>query len=152
MELRCEEVVAPDHRAERLEIRCFSGHDARVVGHNVVGVYEVEISPVADSFEQRGRVEIPVVIGRGGPRMVPGFMAMRETLESLGLPYVMFGHDTPLTMVAEYAANLDENLQLLLNRAKSGTYRAPLVRRCTSFGSLARADGRRCEGVRPNHS
>ncbi len=61
---------------------------------------------LADSFEQRGRVEIPVVIGRGGPRMVPGFMAMRETLESLGLPYVMFGHDTPLTMVAEYAAKL----------------------------------------------
>ncbi len=30
---------------------------------------------------------------------------------------------------AEYAANLEENLQSLLNRAKSGTYRAPPVRR-----------------------
>ncbi len=29
----------------------------------------------------------------------------------------------------EYAANLEENLQLLLNRAKSGLYRAPPVRR-----------------------
>lgn len=30
---------------------------------------------------------------------------------------------------AEYAANLESNLQLLLNRAKSGTYKAPPVRR-----------------------
>ena len=29
----------------------------------------------------------------------------------------------------DYAANLEENLQLLLNRAKSGTYKAPPVRR-----------------------
>jgi hypothetical protein len=55
---------------------------------------------------QHGRVDIPVVIGRGGPRMVPGFLAMREILESLGLPHVIFGHDTPVTLVAEYAAEL----------------------------------------------
>ena len=30
---------------------------------------------------------------------------------------------------ADYAANLEENLQSLLDRAKSGTYRAPPVRR-----------------------
>jgi hypothetical protein len=61
---------------------------------------------LAAHFEQHGRVSIPVVIGRGGPRMVPGFIAMRETLETLGLPYVIFGHDTPVTLVAEYAAEL----------------------------------------------
>lgn len=61
---------------------------------------------LANYFEKRGRVEIPVVIGRGGPRMVPGFVAMRETLEALRLPYVIFGPDTPLTLVAEYAARL----------------------------------------------
>jgi predicted TIM-barrel fold metal-dependent hydrolase len=38
--------------------------------------------------------------------MVPGFLAMREILESLGLPHVIFGHDTPVTLVAEYAAEL----------------------------------------------
>ena len=61
---------------------------------------------LAHHFEEHGRVEMPVVIGRGGPRMVPGFLAMRETLESLRLPYVIFGHDTPVTLVAEYAARL----------------------------------------------
>jgi hypothetical protein len=29
---------------------------------------------------------------------------MKDTLESLGLPYVIFGPDTALTQVAEYAA------------------------------------------------
>ena len=38
--------------------------------------------------------------------MVPGFIVMIEVLETLRLPYVIFGHDTPLTLVAEYAANL----------------------------------------------
>lgn len=61
---------------------------------------------LTDYFEQVGRVEIPVVVGRGGPRMVPGFISLRETLEALGLPYVIFGHDTPITLVAEYAARL----------------------------------------------
>src|SRR2546427_6080124 len=37
----------------------------------------------------------------------------------------------------EYAANLEENLQSLLERAKSGTYRAPPVRR----GPIPQGDG-----------
>ena len=39
----------------------------------------------------------------------------------------------------EYAANLEENLQSLLNRFKSGVYRAPPVRRCTSGQTMARS-------------
>jgi hypothetical protein len=31
---------------------------------------------------------------------------IREILESLRMPYVIFGYDTPVTMVAEYAAAL----------------------------------------------
>jgi hypothetical protein len=31
---------------------------------------------------------------------------MKKTLEFLKLPYVIFGPDTPVTMVAEYAAHL----------------------------------------------
>ena len=59
-----------------------------------------------DYFERRGPVEIPVVVGRGGPRLVQGMLALRKTLEDLRLPYVMFGPDTPITLVAEYAARL----------------------------------------------
>ena len=35
---------------------------------------------------------------------------MRETLEQLSLPYVMFGPDTPVSLVAEYAAKLVQAL------------------------------------------
>ena len=63
-----------------------------------------------DYFQTHGPVNIPVIIGRGGPGMVQGFFAIRDTLESLRLPYVIFGHDTPLTLVAEYAARLARNV------------------------------------------
>lgn len=41
-----------------------------------------------------------------------------------------------------YAANLEVNLQSLLDRAKSGTYRAPPVRRVHSRREAARKRGR----------
>jgi len=61
---------------------------------------------LANYFEEKGPVDIPVVIGRGGPHLVKGLTSMRNTLEALGLPYVIFGPDTPVTLVAEYAARL----------------------------------------------
>ena len=60
--------------------------------------------------ERRGGVSIPVVVGRGGPRMVQGFLALQKALEDLKMPYVIFGPDTPLTLVAEYAAKLCNSL------------------------------------------
>ncbi len=56
--------------------------------------------------EEHGPVYLPVVIGRGGPRLARGMTMIKETLETLKLPYVIFGYDTPVTLVAEYAAKL----------------------------------------------
>jgi succinyl-CoA synthetase beta subunit len=71
---------------------------------------DVTFQAVADALrayvEKHGPVNVPFVIGRGGPRLVQGLLAMRDTLEALRLPYVIFGPDTPVTMVAEYAAQL----------------------------------------------
>ena len=96
--------------------RCFRHHLAKASTLLILGgkanntLIDVTFQAIGDAlahhFEEHGRVEMPVVIGRGGPRMVPAFLAMRETLESLRLPYVIFGHDTPVTLVAEYAARL----------------------------------------------
>jgi len=96
--------------------RCFRYHLARASTLLILGgkanntLIDVTFQAIGDALAayvaQHGRVDIPVVIGRGGPRMVPGFLAMREILESLGLPHVIFGHDTPVTLVAEYAAEL----------------------------------------------
>ena len=53
-----------------------------------------------------GPISIPVVVGRGGPGLVQGFAHLKRVLDDLGMPYVFFGPDTPITMVAAYAAEL----------------------------------------------
>lgn len=71
---------------------------------------DVTFQAIADSLlayaEENGPISIPVVIGRGGPRLVRGFIAMKQALDYLKLPYVIFGPETPVTLVAEYAAKL----------------------------------------------
>jgi len=71
---------------------------------------DVTFAAIADALEEwvakNGAIAIPVVIGRGGPGLVQGFAVMKKTLENLGMPYVMFGPDTPITLVAAYAAKL----------------------------------------------
>lgn len=59
-----------------------------------------------DYIRENGNLNIPVVIGRGGPRLAKGLTAIKQTLEYLKLPYVIFGPDTPVTLVAGYAAKL----------------------------------------------
>ena len=75
---------------------------------------DVTFQALADALRgyvaSHGPIHIPVVIGRGGPRMVQGFLSMQRVLEELRLPYVIFGPDTPLTLVAEYAAKLASSI------------------------------------------
>jgi succinyl-CoA synthetase beta subunit len=75
---------------------------------------DVTFQALADALRDyaacNGPIHIPVVIGRGGPRMVQGFLTMQRVLEELRLPYVIFGPDTPLTLVAEYAAKLASSI------------------------------------------
>lgn len=71
---------------------------------------DVTFQAIADALlnyvEENGAIDIPVVVGRGGPRLVKGMLAMKQALEYLRLPHIIFGPDTPVTMVAEYAAKL----------------------------------------------
>ncbi len=47
-----------------------------------------------EHFSKNGPTPLHVVIGRGGPNLVRGMGAMRDTLEALGVPYHIFGFDT----------------------------------------------------------
>jgi succinyl-CoA synthetase beta subunit len=71
---------------------------------------DITFAAIADALQEwvddNGPISIPVVIGRGGPGLVQGYGTMKKTLENLGMPYVFFGPDTPITMVASYAARL----------------------------------------------
>lgn len=76
---------------------------------------DVTFAAIADALQEwtdeHGPHRIPVVIGRGGPGLVKGFAVMKKTLENLGMPYVFFGPDTPITLVAFYAAHLARHLK-----------------------------------------
>lgn len=96
--------------------RCFAHNLAKAELVLILGgkanntLIDVTFRAIADALreyvEEHGPITTPVVIGRGGPHLVQGMLTMRNALESLRLPYVMFGPETPVTLVAEYAARL----------------------------------------------
>lgn len=56
-----------------------------------------------EHFNTRGPTPLYVVIGRGGPNLIRGMGVMRDTLDALGLPYRIFGHDSAMSEVVNYA-------------------------------------------------
>ena len=71
---------------------------------------DITFAAIADALQEwvdeHGPISIPVVVGRGGPGLVQGFVQLKKVLDDLGMPHVFFGPDTPITMVAAYAAEL----------------------------------------------
>ena len=61
-----------------------------------------------DNFVKNGPTPLYVVIGRGGPNLIRGMAYMRDTLENLKLPYRIFGHDSAMSEVVNYALNVDK--------------------------------------------
>ncbi|MBI5234369.1 MAG: carboxylate--amine ligase [Deltaproteobacteria bacterium] len=59
-------------------------------------------------FSSKGPTPLYVVIGRGGPNLIRGMAYMKDTLDSLRLPYRMFGHDSAMSEVVNYALKADE--------------------------------------------
>ena len=60
-----------------------------------------------EHFSLHGPKPIFVVVGRGGPNLIQGMGKLRETLDSLGLPYRFFGFDSAITEVVRYAKSVD---------------------------------------------
>jgi len=77
---------------------------------NSTDIYET-FRAIADAlraqFSQHGPTPVYVVAGRGGPNLVRGMGALRDTLEALRLPYRMFGFDSNMSEVIGYAKAAD---------------------------------------------
>lgn len=58
-------------------------------------------------FSTHGPTPLYVVVGRGGPNLVRGLSYMRDTLDALGLPYRMFGYDSAMSEVVNFAQAAD---------------------------------------------
>jgi len=60
-----------------------------------------------EHFGSRGATPLYVVVGRGGPNLVRGMGALRDTVQALGLPYRFFGFDSAMSEVVNYALAAD---------------------------------------------
>lgn len=108
----------PYERMKRTASICFKHHLGNAALLLILGgkanntQIDVTFASIADALQEwsdeHGPRPIPVMIGRGGPGLVQGFSSLKKTLDNLGMPYVFFGPDTPITMVAAYAAELAE--------------------------------------------
>ena len=59
-------------------------------------------------FQSNAPTPLFVVIGRGGPNLVRGMAYMRDTLDQLKLPYRIFGHDSAMSEVVNFALAADK--------------------------------------------
>jgi hypothetical protein len=64
-----------------------------------------------EHFSEHGPTPLYVVLGRGGPNLVRGMAALRDTCDSLGLPYRLFGFDSDISEVIQYARQADAWMQ-----------------------------------------
>jgi hypothetical protein len=60
-----------------------------------------------EHFSLHGPTPLYVVLGRGGPNLVRGMAALRDTCGALGLPYRLFGFDSDISQVIQYAKQAD---------------------------------------------
>jgi succinyl-CoA synthetase beta subunit len=61
-----------------------------------------------DYFNTHGPKPLFVVVGRGGPNLVRGMSTLKDTLDALKVPYRMFGYDSSMSSVVDYAKSIDE--------------------------------------------
>jgi len=61
-----------------------------------------------DYFNQNGARPLYVVVGRGGPNLIRGMAYLKDVLDGLGIPYRMFGHDSSMSGVVNYAKAIDD--------------------------------------------
>lgn len=77
---------------------------------NNTDIYET-LRAIADAlrehFSVHGPTPLYVVLGRGGPNLVRGMSTLRDTCDSLGLPYRLFGFDSDISEVIRYARKAD---------------------------------------------
>jgi succinyl-CoA synthetase beta subunit len=60
-----------------------------------------------DYFNTHGPKPLFVVVGRGGPNLVRGLSTLKDTLDALKVPYRMFGYDSSMSSVVDYAKSID---------------------------------------------
>lgn len=61
-----------------------------------------------DHVAKHGKRPIYTVIGRGGPNLIQGMFYAKDILDTLKMPYKVFGYDTSMIQTLEYAKRIDD--------------------------------------------
>ena len=61
-----------------------------------------------DHVAKHGKRPVYTVIGRGGPNLIQGMFYAKDILDTLKMPYKIFGYDTSMIQVLEYAKRIDD--------------------------------------------
>ncbi len=61
-----------------------------------------------DHVSHHGKRPIYTVVGRGGPNLIRGMFYGKDILDRLNLPYKMFGYDSSMIGVLDYARQIDD--------------------------------------------
>ena len=75
---------------------------------DIYETFRAQADALREHFNAHGPTPLFVVIGRGGPNLVRGMGYFSDTLDALGLPYRIFGFDSAISEVVNYAQAADK--------------------------------------------
>ncbi|PIE90156.1 MAG: carboxylate--amine ligase [Acidobacteria bacterium] len=75
---------------------------------NIYVTFKGIFDALRDHIAEHGKKPLYTVIGRGGPNLIKGMFYAKDILDTLRLPYRVFGYDTSMIRVIEYAAKIDQ--------------------------------------------
>ncbi|MCP4701915.1 MAG: carboxylate--amine ligase [Gammaproteobacteria bacterium] len=61
-----------------------------------------------DHVAKYGKKPLYVVIGRGGPNLIKGMFYAKDILDTLQIPYRVFGYDTSMILTLEYTKKIEQ--------------------------------------------
>lgn len=71
-------------------------------------------------FQTYGPTPLYVVAGRGGPNVIRGMAYLKDTMDNLKIPYRLFGFDSAMSEVINYAIDVDDWMKKEGNKLMGG--------------------------------
>ena len=106
--------VNPDLEKIVIVTQKVSVHDAREIralgqtnGVDIFETFRAMADALREHVSKRGATPLYLVVGRGGPNLVRGMGALRDTCDALGLPYRLFGFDSDMSEVIQFAKKVN---------------------------------------------
>jgi len=98
--------IVIDHFIERTNVFLVIGGKAN--NTDIYVTFKGIFDAMRDYMAENGRKPIYTIIGRGGPNLIQGLFYAKDILDTLKLPYKIFGFDTSMIQVLNYAKRMDD--------------------------------------------